>query len=291
MSQKPTRYCEHAGYRCLSGIKRQTTDLYLTHCGIQVCPPLHSWGPDSRGEYHMHFILNGEGYLVIEDKRYHLTRGQIFILPPDVRVYYYASESNPWYYAWVGFHGSRASSYLEQAGFSADCIIRDTIIPPENFSSIIHEMLEANQMTVENELIRVGYLYQLISLLIDSYEELSGTRNSHHDYSMETYVEHALQYIRFNYGTHMQINDLVDYIGINRSYLSYIFKKKLNMSPKEYLIQYRMDKAKNLLATTSETIQVIAKSVGYPDALAFSKMFHGTVGMSPSLYRSKHNPL
>ncbi len=291
MTDKPTSYYEHAGYRCLSSIRRQTNDLYLTHCGIQVCPPLHSWGPDSRSEYHMHFILDGEGFLEIYGNTYHLQRGQIFILPPDVLVHYYADATNPWYYAWVGFHGVKVTTYLEQAGFLEGQFLRNTIIPPENFSSIIHEMLEANKLTVVNELTRVGYLYQLISLLIESNNDALPQKYNHYDYSIDTYVEHALQYIQFNYNTNIQINDLVNYIGINRSYLSYVFKKKLQMSPKEYLIHFRMEKAKELLSSDSSPIQDIARKVGYQDPLTFSKMFHRIVGVSPTQYREQSTAL
>lgn len=60
------------------------------------------------------------------------------------------------------------------------------------------------------------------------------------------------------------------------------------MSPRQYLNEYRINKAKSLIANTSKPIHEIAAEVGYEDSLAFSKVFKGHTGMSPKTYREKH---
>lgn len=285
---KPTIYEEHAGYHCLTRINRQTTDLYLFSCGMQKCPPDHSFGPSSRPEYHLHFILDGEGYYEVSGKTYHLKRNQIFLCPPNKEVHYFASKTSPWYYAWVSFQGSKATAYLKQAGFTDQRLIRNTNIPPEKFTSKIHEMLKANQLTTANELKRIGQLYQLITLLITSKDLDSHHTYQHYDYSKDTYVEHALQYIFVNYNSDIHISDIASYIGINRSYLYHVFKEKLHQSPQEYLMHFRIKQAKKLLISTPFDIKKVAKQVGYQDPLAFSKMFKRMVGLSPSEYRKQN---
>lgn len=57
------------------------------------------------------------------------------------------------------------------------------------------------------------------------------------------------------------------------------------MAPKEYLLHCRMDKAKQLLAESSDTVSDIAQHIGYKDPFTFSRMFHNMTGMSPSEYR------
>lgn len=284
--EKNNSYRNVAGFHCLELIDRHTEDICLTRCGIQQCPPYHSWGPKVRPQYHMHFILDGCGYSEIEGQKHHLKRGQIFLIPPNITSHYYADSSNPWHYAWVSFVGNKAENYVQQAGFTSDTFVRDCYIPPEKFSALIYEMLEAHQMTITNELKRCGTLFHLFALLIESRQAaVSSPDQPHYDYSSSTYFEHALQFIQFNYNRNIQISDIADYIGITRSYLFNIFKQNLNMAPKEYLLQCRMDKAKEFLAETTDSIQDIAANVGYSDALAFSKMFRHIVGSSPSQYR------
>ena len=57
------------------------------------------------------------------------------------------------------------------------------------------------------------------------------------------------------------------------------------MSPKKYIVKEKLDKAKMMLTKTDIPITQIAASVGYPDVLAFSKVFSAYEKMSPSKYR------
>ena len=99
-------------------------------------------------------------------------------------------------------------------------------------------------------------------------------------------MDYALQYIKFNYD-HIKVNDIAQYIGINRSYLTAIFKKQLDISPQEYLVSYRLKKAAELIKTTNMSIQDISTSIGYESPLTFSKMFKQTYGISPKNYRDQ----
>lgn len=283
---------EDAGYHCLTRIDHHTTDLYLYSCGSQKCPSGYSWGPASRPEYHLHVILDGCGSFEIVGGgvTYHLKRGQMFLCPPDTKVYYRADEDSPWYYAWISFHGTKAVSFLRSAGFDGSGLIRSCNIPPEKFAFLIHQMLGASQPTSVGELKRLGYLYRFFSLLVDSNNPSSDSFAVPYDTSSDTYIEHALQYISVNYNTQIHIADIASYIGVHRSYLYNLFKEKLQQSPQEYLLAFRIERAKKLLVSSSEPVKEIAKQVGYQNAFAFSKAFHRITGVSPSEYRSSTPP-
>lgn len=260
--------------------------LSLTRCGYHECPPDHSWGPKSRPQYHMHFIIEGKGTLEINNKTYHLSKGQIFLLPPNVVSCYYADHEQPWHYAFACFVGTQAERYLKKAGFSENILVRQCNLPAKTFTDCIDEMLDAHQLTITNELKRTSALYKLFALLTESNTtEDPSDKKQQYDYSSQSYLDHARQFIHFNFEKNIQIPDIANYVGITRSYLFQIFKQNLNMSPKDYLLYYRMEHAKYLLETTDEPIKEIASEVGYNDPLAFSKMFSNLVGISPSEYR------
>lgn len=280
-------YRDIVGFQCLDHIEHQTNDLYLTRCGIQECPANYSWGPKQRPQYHMHFILNGSGYFEIDHTIHHLKRGQIFLIPPNTVSRYYVSDQDPWTYAFISFQGNKASQYVSQAGLGKSPYVLTCDTDLEEYAAIIREMLKTHQLTITNELRRISLLFLLFSMLTASSHGSANNTQTSHDYLPETYFEHALQYIHFNYGQAIHIQDIADYIGITRSYLFYIFNKKLNLSPQRYLLNYRIDKAKQLLSSTEFFIKDVAQSVGYEDSLAFSKMFRNATGYSPSAYR-KH---
>lgn len=277
-------YSEYAGYRCLRGMKKSTSDLYLTYCGMEQCAPRHSWGPDSRPDYHIHFVLDGAGYLEIGKNTYAIRKGQIFLLPPNITVHYYADPYHPYYYSWAAFNGTLASYYLKQAGFTTDTFVRDCNIPAEKFADIVHQMLIANQSTLEDELKRLGCLFHLFALLIKSNGQHQ-TVNPKKYASAQIYVKHAIQYIEYNYNNDIQINDIADYLELNRSYFTTIFKQEMNLSPKTFLSLFRIEKAKDLLSDTSLSVSDISERVGYKNPFTFSKIFKKFTGYSPSEFR------
>jgi len=187
---------------------------------------------------------------------------------------------------WITFDGEMAEAYLSYAGLSGDDPTVHSRIPNQNYLPMIQKILDTNQLTFANEIKRVGYLYEILSTLIEMQGSLRTNRKNQYDYSVDTYVDYALQYIKLNYD-HIKVQDIADYIGINRSYLTSIFKKQLHVSPQEYLMRFRLNIAAHLLTSTSLTIQEIATSIGYDNPLTFSKIFKQEYAVSPKHFREK----
>ncbi|GAB4374004.1 MAG: response regulator [Spirochaetales bacterium] len=76
-------------------------------------------------------------------------------------------------------------------------------------------------------------------------------------------------------------------LSVSTSYFSAIFKKHTGKTFLEYLTEVRMEKAKELLRTTSLRTYEIAEKVGYQDPHYFSLLFRKTVGITPTTYRSE----
>lgn len=280
---KPTTYFTAAGFRCLRNIKRQTDDLFLVHCGYQQCKPGYTYDHKIPNEYHLHFVLSGKGSLTVNDTFYNIKKDDLFIIPKDHKVDYEADLEDPWEYMWVTFDGDKAVDYLGYIGFREDKFVVGSSIPTAYYQPLITKILDSNQLTIANEIKRVGYLYEIMSKLI---EAQNSTKNANLDYSSKTYVEHALQFISLNYDK-ISINDIANYVGINRSYLSTIFKEELNVSPQEFLIDFRLRKAVDLLEQTNMSVQEIANKIGYQNSCSFSKTFKKFYGDSPTDYRLK----
>jgi two-component system response regulator YesN len=98
-------------------------------------------------------------------------------------------------------------------------------------------------------------------------------------------VRVAKQYIQDNFEKQLMLEDVALATNLSSAYLSTIFKKELGISFTDYLISCRMEKAKELLKTTDESISIIAEQVGYLDSRYFSKIFFKVVGLKPSVYR------
>ncbi len=101
-------------------------------------------------------------------------------------------------------------------------------------------------------------------------------------------VRQAKQYILEHYSEKIILEDLAELVHLNPVYLSVLFKKETGITIVGYLINVRMDAAKEMLRTTNETISAIGARIGYKDTRYFSQLFTKTVGIKPALYRKMH---
>ncbi len=272
-------------FRWLGSSMKATEELCLTVCGVERCVPDKSFGPTVRRDWHVHFVLHGKGVLETGGRTWTVTRGQIFATLPGEEVFYRADASDPWYYTWVSFSGTRAAYYMERAGITPDHPVRECGVEPEQFLTFTEKILEHHQLTVANELIRTSVLYEIMALLVQTAHVPRGQSGSC-DYSQDTYINAALEYIHHNPGQ-VQVSELAEMIGISRFYLTRIFQEKLHLSPKEYIFNFRLSEASRLLRSTNRTVQEIAGQMGYASPFSFSQSFKKVYGVSPARYREQ----
>ena len=258
-------------------------DLYLCFCGMAECKPNHSFGPAARPNYIIHYILSGKGVYQVGKQRYELQKGQGFLIEPDELTYYKADEENPWTYLWIGFAGEMAPTYIRDAGLNSGQLIFQCE-QGEELRRIILNMLKSNKESVSNQYLLQSLLYEFFAVLTKDIQMESVAQES----KESVYVRNAINYIRNNYAKGITVSDIAEQVCINRSYLYKLFEENLQMSPKEFLIQFRISRSKELLTVTELSIEGVAASCGYQDALVFSKAFKKIIGMSPSVYRKTH---
>lgn len=98
-------------------------------------------------------------------------------------------------------------------------------------------------------------------------------------------AEDAKIYLEHHYMEQHTLEALGRRYGISGKYFAGIFKQYTGVSPIEYLIHYRLGIAQNLLKSTFYSIKEISESIGYEDALYFSRCFKNRYGFSPSEWR------
>jgi two-component system response regulator YesN len=98
-------------------------------------------------------------------------------------------------------------------------------------------------------------------------------------------IRAALQYIEDHYNEKVTLEDVADISGFNPTYFSVLFKKETGRNFSAALLEKRMDKAKEFLRTSRDTIECVSEKTGFTDTRYFSETFTKMVGMKPSLYR------
>ncbi len=256
-------------------------DIRFYEIGNQRCHSGYSYGPIIRDKYVLHYIVSGEGILKMNDTIYEIHEKQLFIIPPGVLAYYQASTEHPWHYMWLQFHGPKSSELLQMAGLTQK---HPVFIANGNTQSIEDCFLHILDHPTE-EYTCMGKLYEFFQQLIT----LSGNQSSsvtETDPALK-YSQMVINYISEKYSEPIHIQEIANYCGLDRTYLGKLFKKATGRTPKEYLIQFRMNHAKQLLQDPGIPIRYVGYSIGYSDQLTFSKLFRQETGMSPTQYRKK----
>lgn len=254
--------------------------LSVYNAGYEKCHPGYQWGPGIRDHYLIHHIIRGKGTYTIRGKVYHMKAGETFLLFPHVESSYRADDKDPWEYAWVGFAGNDAYSMIANTGFSEETPMLDQSEISGELAKKIREIYQANGNTFQDAVAMTGALYSLMGFLMKH----SPGRDRKGGYQAD-YVERAKQYVAEQYSYPITVEDIAGFTGISRSHLFRLFQKMVKQSPKEYLLEYRIRQACQLLNQTNLPVGSIAHSVGFEDNLYFSKVFKKYKNCTPSEYR------
>lgn len=128
------------------------------------------------------------------------------------------------------------------------------------------------------------YLLQTIYLLDDIYMEQWHEQQE----GKIAPVDKALDYIHTNYSTCIELSDICNIAGINRTKLNQDFKTRTGTTVIKYLNNYRINIAKQSLIHTELKLEELADALGYRYSSYFITQFTKTVGMTPGEFREQN---
>lgn len=265
-------------------------DLGLYQFGWEQCEPAHSFGPAARNHFLFHYVISGTGILMADDSKgntqtYSVKSMQGFMIFPGQITTYIADQHLPWEYVWVEFDGLRVKTILETAGLTPD-----TPIYRANSKNLREEMAQEMLYLTKNRDSSPFHLIGHLYLFLDYLARSSASMHLNHGSQLrDFYLHEALMYIEHNFQNDISVEDIAAVCGLNRSYFGKIFKEAIGKTPQEFLLQYRMVKATELLKLTQLSIGDISSAVGYANQLHFSRAFKKIYGVSPREWRNKNN--
>ena len=264
----------------LQHLEEHFSDIHLFHCGYANCDPLHSFGPAARPTYLIHLILDGKGTFQKGKEKFPLHKNQGFLIEPNELTFYQADKQDPWTYIWIGVNGEKCTQYLHEIGLNRQNFIFNFTHEKE-LEQIVMDMLHYKKQDLYDSFKLQGLLYSFLGSLSDSIPStLSKSRTIENPY-----VKSAVTYIQSNYSEAINVSNVADFVSLNRSYLSTLFKNTIGMSVQEYIIDFRITRAAELLSLTDWPISRISESCGYQNSVVFSKAFKKLKKKTPSEYR------
>lgn len=108
-----------------------------------------------------------------------------------------------------------------------------------------------------------------------------GTTSAH-----ANHCRRVMEYIAAHYREDFSVDAVAQAVGLTPNYLCTLFKRTVGVTPVQYITQYRIGVAKELLLTTVLPVCEVAASVGFDDAAYFCRVFKNSEKMSPSQWRA-----
>jgi len=230
----------------------------------------------------IHHVISGKGRFHANNSTFLIGSGESFFIFPGDIYKYLPDPADPWTYRFIALKGTRILGLLGSLGITSSRPVRKPVRPKrvEFLFKHIHRSLSRLAPGYEHE--AEGY----VRLLLAQYA-LDERRELRLDFSPSgrtRMVKQAVQWLQNNYYRPVCLEELVRESGYSLGYFSKQFKATMGCTPKQYLIQLRMEAARGMLYGDLP-VKSIAEKVGYTDPFYFSRLFRKTYQVSPERFR------
>lgn len=234
-----------------------------------------------REEYILIYCVKGYGNAKVNQKTYHLSPGDFFLIPANSPFSYHADELNPWSIFWFFYKGAAIKEISDlfikenqtHKGFLAYNEERVKLF------NRIYQNLERGYGTDNLTVLNMCLLHFVSSfvLIMPSHKILENKK--------QTIVNTSIQLMKAHCEGQLTLIQLAENANMSVSHFSLIFKNQTGIAPLIYFNNLKMQKACDYLKFTDILIKEISYKIGIADAQYFSRIFKKNTGMSPKVYR------
>lgn len=256
--------------------------ISLNACGRQhlFTKRRGSYRPYGRKDYHILYIAEGKCTVTENGEKTEAPKGSVIVYLPN----------QPQEYSFNPDDGS-VSYYIHFTGSGCEQLMRDTALNQKNIfyigkSHTLEELINTlineykQKLKFSNHRIN-GILLEIISLIgrKNAYM-MSGGNDTNKRFEI------VCEYIHNNFSANLTMKELATMCNLSESRFSHLFTEIFGKSPKQYIMNVRMENAKELLLDSDMSILEIGSAVGFDDQNYFSRIFKKHCGMSPNEFRN-----
>lgn len=259
--------------------------LFCLHrCGRFICNKDYRIVRENFNNYLIFCVDQGSMHIENESRSYTAHKGDIGIINCHMPHAYIALESNT-IFTWFHFSGATTQKIYEHILERHSAVFH--VSSSSGVWKKIHELVDllrtqensAEEIVIEDRITK--QIYDILISMLFIAKETGHTVNP----SRNPVIEQSIRYIREHYMEPMEINDVADSVSVSRFHFSRMFKSEVGYTPHEYLVLFRINRAKELLKSTDYSISEIASMVGYEYSTSFTSVFQRKIGVTPKKYR------
>jgi AraC-like DNA-binding protein len=272
--------------------------LFLTGAGYAQIPPMTVYPPNvhpsgyfftwEKGrvlqEYQINYITEGSGIFETSTDQFQVVPGSMMILRPGMWHRYKPDPNTGWNEHYIGFNGNFCSNLFNEGFFQAG----KPVLYVGFQESLLKLFLEITQLvkdekTGHQQVAAANTILMLSKILsVVRNQEFAGK-------TIELTIRKACLYFRENVNTNVNIEELAKELNVGYSYFRQMFRKYTGISPTQYHLSLRIQKAKDLLVSTDQSFKEIAIDLGFESYFYFSRIFKDKTAKSPMDFRKEHH--
>lgn len=255
--------------------------IQTIYSGTYQCKENEPNGGHKHNFLEIMLVTNGNGHIRIEDHDFAVKKDNIIIYYPGKKHCEWVDNNDVFN---AIFFAIKINKQIKE-------LLKKNILPfvlstKNNYSFFYKNIVELIKQCQESDIIYqdkiVNGFAKIIFLKI-----LQISPNHYLENNTNKLILDVKNYIDSHFTESINILSLNKELFVSEYYVSRLFKEYIGVTPSHYIIEKRIDLAKQLLESTELSTLEISQKVGYNDVYHFMKLFKKEVGVRPSLYRKQ----
>jgi len=251
---------------------------YVQEIGHYYCLTTYFTERENLTSFLVAYTVSGQGYLRYKGKSYIVRPGQAFFIHCMDYQFYRTDTEQLWEIVWVHFEGGASRAYYEQFQLADEPVI--TLNPFSSIPSTLNELIQLQKQQDS----RTEWLSSqaIILLLTDLVLHILGRSLPRF---LPEYILQVQIFLKDQLHLKITLDHLSTRFSISKFHLAREFKVFTGLTPNDYLLNLRINKAKELLSYTTMPILEIARQVGIENVSHFINQFKKQENTTPLSFR------
>ena len=235
---------------------------------------------DTKSIYVLEYVKSGKGHIECDGKKYTVKAGDFYFLNRLHSHLYYSDQDDPYSKIWINVNGRLLDGVVNAYGMTDGAIIIPNSSTLPYFEAIRDKLANVNVTNADE--IMTDCAKPMCDLLITAATEYRRVQRA----TVST-AEKIKDYIDSGLSYNVTLDDISQHFYLNKSYIISIFSEKYGFTPKQYILQRKMQAACSMLEDDLYSIAEIVDVLNFSSSQHFSTSFKKKLGISPDEYRRK----
>lgn len=261
-------------------------NLIITKIGYWPEAYRHSIYRKELSEYIILICTDGEGWIDTSGKKRPVKKGDVVFCDINQAHGYGSVDTNPWSIYWAHFIGEGVPDLFRALEVSVNSPVISIVEISDAVSFINSALLELSNGYSFPNLFYASIQFQEFFCHLIKQKMYSGLKSLN-----SSNPENIIAFMKTSINKNCTLKQFADYMKMSKYHFARSFKEKTGYSPIEFFNRMKIQKACELLETSSLSIKEISNTLSFKTPYYFSEVFKRTIGYSPRKYRSMQGTL